>query len=665
MNLPSQPAAFNQLRVASFESRRADDTARMIERFGGVALVSPSMREAPIEADRSVIDFGHRLITGQIDVVILLTGVGTREMFQRVERSIERQRFLNALCDVKTVVRGPKPLAALKEVGVTPTIVVPEPNTWREVLAELDAHLPVTNLHVAIQEYGVPNVSLVAGLEARGAAVESFKVYRWDLPEDLAPLEANIRRIAAGEVDVAMFTSAQQVVHLLDVARRMKLEAELRAGLARAVVASIGPTTTEMLLANSLAVDFEPSHPKLGHLISEAAARAGELLQTKRSVALRTNVGWDKVPPEVAPAPQRGGLRPSLQGPSLPGSPPAWHDSPFLRACRRESVPYTPIWLMRQAGRYMAEYRAVREKVSFLELCKNPQLCSEVMCTAVERLGVDAAIIFSDLLPILEPMGMELEFSPGDGPQIHNPVRASADVDRVVELENTDSLHFVFETVAQTRRDLPAHIPLIGFAGAPFTLASYAIEGGSSRAFLHTKTLMYREPAAWRELMERLSRSITRYLNAQIAAGAQAVQLFDSWVGCLSPADYREFVLPHVRTIAEGLTPGAPLIHFGTGNPALLPLMAEAGGDVIGVDWRIDLDAGWNAVGHDRAVQGNLDPMVLLADRDAIARQAGAVLAAAGGRPGHIFNLGHGVLQQTPVDNVRRLVDWVHEHSAR
>jgi uroporphyrinogen decarboxylase len=363
---------------------------------------------------------------------------------------------------------------------------------------------------------------------------------------------------------------------------------------------------------------------------------------------------------DAAPAHQAGrspGLQTHDNHPSQAG--------PFMRACRRESVPYTPIWLMRQAGRYMAEYREVRSKLTFLELCKNPKLCSEVMCTAVDRLGVDAAIIFSDLLPILEPMGLDLEFSPGDGPQIHNPVRGSEDVARVIELESTESLHFVFETVAQTRKDLPEHIPLIGFSGAPFTLASYAIEGGGSRNFLHTKTLMYRAPAAWRELMERLSRSITRYLNAQIAAGAQAVQLFDSWVGCLSPADYREYVLPYVRSIAEGLSPGAPLIHFGTGNPSLLPLMAEAGGGVIGVDWRIDLADAWQAVGYDRAVQGNLDPTILLADRESIYAQARGVLAAADNRPGHIFNLGHGVLQQTPVDNVRALVDFVHASSQR
>jgi uroporphyrinogen decarboxylase len=648
--MSSASATFDQLRVAAFESRRADDMVRMIERFGGTAFVSPSMREVPVEADRPVIEFAHRLITGQIDVLILLTGVGTREMLARIERRIDRQRFLDALADVKTLVRGPKPLAVLKELGIVPTAIAPEPNTWREVLATIDAGLPVTNQVVGVQEYGVPNVSLVAGLEARGATVESFKVYRWDLPEDTGPLRANVERLACGEIDVALFTSGQQVVHLLRVARELELEPQVREGLAGAIVASVGPTTTEMLRGNELPVDFEPSHPKLGHLLAETAACAGELLRRKRTLGAASAMAA-----VAAVAAQRD--------PNAP--PPAWHDSPFMRACRRQPVPFTPIWLMRQAGRYMPEYRAVREKTTFLELCKNPQLSSEVMCTAVERLGVDAAIIFSDLLPILEPMGLELEFAAGEGPVIHNPVRESADVGRVVELESVEAMHFVFETVAQTRRDLPERIPLIGFAGAPFTLASYAIEGGSSRTFLHTKTLMYRAPDAWRELMERLSRSITRYLNGQIAAGAQAVQLFDSWVGCLSPADYREFVLPYVRSIAQGLAPGVPLIHFGTGNPALLPLMAEAGGDVIGLDWRVDLAEGWEAVGHDRAVQGNLDPTVLLGSRDTIAVQAKAVLAAAANRIGHIFNLGHGVLQQTPVDNVRALVEIVHEASAR
>jgi uroporphyrinogen decarboxylase len=287
------------------------------------------------------------------------------------------------------------------------------------------------------------------------------------------------------------------------------------------------------------------------------------------------------------------------------------------------------------------------------------------MCVAVEQLGVDAAIVFSDLLPILEPMGMDLEFAQGEGPQIHNPVRESADVERVVELESVEALHFVMEAVAQTRADLPTDIPLIGFAGAPFTLASYAIEGGASREFLHTKTLMLRDRSAWDALMSRLARAIVIYLNAQIAAGAQAVQLFDSWVGTLGPDDYREYVLPHVQAVIAGLIPGVPIISFATGNPQLLPLLAEGGAGVVSVDWRVRLDDAWQMIGHDRAIQGNFDPMALLANVDEISRRAANILDQAAGRPGHIFNLGHGVLQQTPPENARALVDIVHELSSR
>ncbi len=335
-----------------------------------------------------------------------------------------------------------------------------------------------------------------------------------------------------------------------------------------------------------------------------------------------------------------------------------------MRACRLEPVERPPVWLMRQAGRYMAEYRQVRERTTFLELCKNPQLCAEVMLTAVERLGVDAAIIFSDLLPILEPLGFRLEFAAGEGPLIHNPLRDAADVDRVVQLADMQALDFVVDTVRLTRAGLPPEIPLIGFAGAPFTLASYAIEGGGSRNYLHTKAFMYRDEGAWRALLGKLAQSVTLYLNAQIAAGAQAVQLFDSWVGTLGPEDYRRYVLPFTREIIAGVTPGVPVIHFAAGNPALLPLVAEAGSEVIGIDWRIDLAAAWQTVGHDRAVQGNLDPALLLGPPERIRRRAQEILQSVAGRPGHIFNLGHGILPQTPVENVIALVEAVHEWRA-
>ncbi len=344
---------------------------------------------------------------------------------------------------------------------------------------------------------------------------------------------------------------------------------------------------------------------------------------------------------------------------------PELFNSRFLKACRREPVDTTPVWIMRQAGRYLPEYMAVRRKVTFIELCKTPELAAEVTLSAQRVLGVDAAILFADLLPILEPMGLDLEYAQGEGPVIHNPVKTAAEVDRVVELEDVSSLHFVFDTVKLVRRDLPMDIPLIGFSGSPFTLASYIIEGGSSKNYLATKRLMYGDRGAWNSLMQRLSATLVRYLQAQIDAGCQAVQLFDSWAGCLSPHDYREYVLPHTQAVIRGLKGDVPVINFLTGNPALLPLCREAGGDVIGLDWRIELKAGWQSVGHDRAVQGNLDPVTLLADRALLGKRIADVLSQADGRAGHIFNLGHGVFPEVNPDQVKALVKMVHELGVR
>jgi len=313
----------------------------------------------------------------------------------------------------------------------------------------------------------------------------------------------------------------------------------------------------------------------------------------------------------------------------------------------------------------MPEYRAMRARFGFLELCKNPEAAAEVTLQPVERLGVDAAILFADILLIVEPLGVGLEFGTGEGPVIARPVRGDADVAKLGPVDVDGAVGFVFETVRHVAKALPPAVPLIGFAGAPFTVASYIVEGGASRDYLHVKRLMYEHPSAWQRLMHVLVDATARYLNGQIAAGAQAVQIFDSWVGALGPADYRAFVLPHMKALFAKLTPGTPAIHFGTGTAALLPLMREAGGDVIGLDWRVDLAAGWAAVGHDVAVQGNLDPAVLLAAPPYIRKRARDVLDAAGGRAGHIFNLGHGIHKETPVEHVKALVDVVHELSDR
>ena len=335
-------------------------------------------------------------------------------------------------------------------------------------------------------------------------------------------------------------------------------------------------------------------------------------------------------------------------------------DSPFLKAARREEPGHIPVWLMRQAGRYLPEYRELRSKISFLGLCKDPALCAEVMIKTVRRLGVDAAILFSDLLLILEPMGLGLDFPTGEGPVLQNPIRGPADVDRLRELEDMDRLRFVVEAVRQTRAGLPAQIPLIGFGGAPFTLAAYAVEGGSSRDYRTTKALMYADAAAWDAIMGRIARSVALYLNAQIDAGAQAVQLFDSWVGCLGVEDYRRYVLPYSRAVIERIRPGVPVIHFATGNPALVPLLSEAGGDVIGIDWRLPLDDACRMVRPQQAVQGNLDPAVLFAPVEEVRRRVRQMLAQAASRPGYIANLGHGVMPHTPVDNVLAMIDTVH-----
>ncbi|HRV91162.1 MAG TPA: uroporphyrinogen decarboxylase [Anaerolineae bacterium] len=338
----------------------------------------------------------------------------------------------------------------------------------------------------------------------------------------------------------------------------------------------------------------------------------------------------------------------------------------FLRACRRESVDATPIWLMRQAGRYMAEYRALRERYSILELIKTPDLATEVTLQPIRAFNLDAAIIFADILPILAGMGLDLKFVKGDGPVIGNPLRTAADVEQLAAPPPEETLAFTLQAIRQVKTELAGRVPLIGFSGAPFTLASYAIEGGSSRNYVTTKTLMYEHPSAWHKLMVKLATAVGHYLKAQAEAGADALQIFDSWVGALSPADYQAYVLPYsqqaIQIAKSG--PNVPLIHFGTGTAGLLSLLKQAGGDVIGVDWRIDLATAGRQLGDDVALQGNLDPIVLFAPIPEIKKQAANVLDEVKNRPGHIFNLGHGIHKNTPVDHVAALIDFVHEYTA-
>ena len=337
-------------------------------------------------------------------------------------------------------------------------------------------------------------------------------------------------------------------------------------------------------------------------------------------------------------------------------------DSRFVKACKAQPVDRTSVWFMRQAGRYMPEYRAVRKQYSLIEICKKPEVAAEVTITAAEILGVDAAIIFADLLLPLEVMGLPFHFSAGEGPVIEQPVREKQDVARL-RTDRASDLGYISEAVRLVCKHFGARLPVIGFCGAPFTLASYMIEGGGSRHYVNTKKMIYSSPVAWDELLRKLVAVTSEYAAQQVRAGADAIQVFDSWVGCLSVDDYRRYVLPRTTELVTSLRKtGVPVIYFGTDTATLLAAMKETGTEVIGLDWRIPLDEGWRSLGMQGAVQGNLDPVALFADWKELKPRAEDILRRAAGRPGHIFNLGHGILPETPVENVKALVKFVQEY---
>ena len=681
-------ANFEGLEVVTFESRRAREMAALITRFGGVPRVAAALREVPLEENAAALKFGEALLAGRLDAVIFMTGVGASRLFEVLETRYTREKIVQALGGITVVARGPKPVKVLREYQVPITITVPEPNTWREILHELDNNPPagrsvssafhsgnpskgvgpaaftLAGSRVAVQEYGVPNEDFLAALNERGVGVMRVPVYQWTLPLDIQPLRDATKALIEGRSQVVLFTSAVQVEHLLQVAVQDGVKDQLLKALRKVVVASVGPTCGERLKAHGIAIDHEPVHPKMGPLVQETALRAKEIMEKKAEGGKQKAEGKSK---------ESGARSQNLEAPvsraanpesRVPRPESRFEDSRFMKACRFEAVDATPIWLMRQAGRYMQDYRDLRARVPFLELCKSPALVSEVTVTAAEKLGVDAAIIFADLLLIVEPLCLHLEYGKGEGPVISPALREAADIDRLQEVNPEESLAYFYEGIRETRSDLNPRLPLLGFAGCPFTLASYLIEGGGSKNYRHTKALMYREAGAWQALMELLARNLARYINAQIDAGVQAIQVFDTWVGCLGPADYCEYVQPYTRMMLKAVKPGTPIIHFGTGTGMLLEAMRDSGGDVIGIDARVEIDAAWKRLGPSVGVQGNLDSIVLYGDHDFIRMRAKRVLDQVAYRRGHIFNLGHGLLPDTPYDNVVALVNMVHDISS-
>ncbi|MBI3084075.1 MAG: uroporphyrinogen-III synthase, partial [Candidatus Omnitrophica bacterium] len=437
---------FQGARVVVFESRMAEAMARSIRSHGGEPISAPSLQEVPLEKHHEAFAFAERLLAGEVEIMICMTGVGTRLLLEALAKRYGIEPCVRALSRVTVVARGPKPIRVLKEYGIPVTIAVPEPNTWQEIVQALDLDprsLSLDGRTIAIQEYGVSNDRLIAALKERGAKVIQVPVYRWALPDDTRPLRHAIQQVIEGTVQIALFTNAVQILNVIRVASEHGLERPFREALKRVVVASVGPSTSESLAHAGVEVDFEPTHPKMGPLIDELARQAADLI--------RAHVSEPVV--QARPTHPEGPQAKALRQQSL-----------FLKACRREPTPVTPVWLMRQAGRYLKAYRDIRNKVPFLELCKRKELVAELTVMAAETIKADASILFSDILLVVEPLGLALEYTSEDGPVISGRVATAHDIDRLVEIDPAESLRFVFDAVRLTRSALDPKLPLIGFA---------------------------------------------------------------------------------------------------------------------------------------------------------------------------------------------------------
>ncbi len=461
------------------------------------------------------------------------------------------------------------------------------------------------------------------------------------LEDDLKLFNPCIDQIIDGKINLLFFTSAPQVHHLLDQASQRDLELTLRRALHPVGIIAMGPACAEALTAAQLFPDLEVHPDKIENLIEKITAPATEIVKKKQQRAARCWVRGNDSVGAGSPRPQLvGGETPPLQ---------------------KTNPDHVPIWLMRQAGRYMAEYQLQRQGLSFLQFCKKPSICAEAAITAVERLGVDAAILFSDILVVCEPLGLKLDFKEQQGPWIENPIHSPEAVTKLRTPNITSDLGYVFEAISLTRKNLQAHIPLIGFCGAPFTLAAYMIEGKGSRDYKLTKQFMFNHPEAWHELMQKISTLLIEYLNLQIASGCQMIQMFDSWAGCLNVQYYATYVLPHVQKIFAALPPSIPSIIFAAHAGHLLNSFAKSGANIISLDDRVDitqLPSTLSGLG----IQGNLDPILLFSKPKIFLPQVKFILDNLAKRPGYIFNLGHGILPETPVDHVMALVDFVHTY---
>lgn len=626
--------------VAAFESRLGLKLGRLLESLGAQTFIAPSFQEVPVTDTKPVFDLFDRIQKGKIDILVALTGVGLRGFLSTLETRFDKPTIQAALAKTAVAVRGPKPLTVCNLNNIAVAVKADEPNTSHELADAIQTLFKNSAPQVAIIEYGAPSPELTQNLIERGAMVETVILYRYAFPDDKAPLFHLVEKLSRDEIDIVLFTSAGQVDFMMAAVKELKLETPFRRSLARTVISSIGPVTSTRLREYQLFADFEASPNKLETLIDKTAVLGPELVRHKQERA--------------------GQLRVHVQdSQKIPNAASELQNSLMMKILRGEITDRVPIWLMRQAGRYMAEYQQIRKGTDFIGFCENPKLCAEATITAVERLGVDAAIIFSDILLPLKPLGFNVTFEENHGPRISPPLRNAQAVKNISLYDPSDRLSCVMDAIGLTRRHLHPRIPLIGFAGAPFTLAAYLIEGGGSKNFIPTKVFMKSEPSAWQELMTKLTDLVARHLNAQIKAGCQIVQIFDSWAGALSPSDYQTSVLPFMKNLIPQIQKDVPVIHFGGLSPSLYPLQKEIGATAVSLGWQTDLSEACKLFGPITVLQGNLDPVMLFSKPEIIRQEAKKILDAMAQRDGFIFNVGHGILPETPVDHVMALVDFV------
>lgn len=619
----------NGKHVVAFEARLGLKMKKLIEKYQAIPLIAPVLKEIPLTDNKKAFEVFPQISSGFFDYILFLTGIGIKTLIATLATQIPKEKIIKMLSQQKIIVRGPKPATVCNLHGIPIALKASEPNTWKEIISGIQNNFVIHSKKILIIEYGTSNEQLISALTELGAQIHTLSVYHWSLPDDLKPAREVIEHIIQKKADYVLFTSAIQVDHMLQIAQQMKKELPLRKGLYHSVIASIGPVTSERLSEKQIFPDIESFPNKMETLVETIATKGQKILDEKQK---------KKKFQENSPS--------------------------FMRvASLLKPTPIIPVWLMRQAGRYMAEYQLIRASKDFLSFCKDPDLCIEATVGAVERLGVDAAIIFSDILLILEPMGFKLHYP--EGPVIDNPVKNPDDLKYLKPVSMDESFTFLKKAIQGVKKNLPARIPLIGFCGAPFTMASYVIEGGSTKDFKKTKKFMQTYPEAWHKLMEHLTNHLAHLLLFQIKAGCEIVQIFDSWVSQLSAEEYQSFALPYTQKLFSLIPSEIPSIHFGSFGQNLLTEQIKGGGSIMSLHFTVDPKMALQAISQNKGIQGNLNPDLLFESPSVFLKETEKILGIFGKRKGYIFNLGHGIKPHTPVNHVIRLVDFIHEWSAK